>query len=219
MLSSHPHPHLNRTHYGFPYPAKMSLRRLSALFLLAALTVAASAHPSHSYNFLRILRSPCERQQPLVCDFAPTKGSQVTGRAIFTPVFYKHRCLVQVQGRISGLTPRKQQGWHIHRYGDVSSSDGTAQGPHFTSPRLENRPHGLPNERPRHWGDLGNLVADNNGDARYDQLDQVISLRGIVGRGMIIHADMDQGSQVQPTGGSGARQAQCVIGFANPDRL
>lgn len=161
----------------------------------------------------------CKRQQPLICDFEPTLGNKVRGRAVFTAVFKKGRCLVRVQGSITGLTRNNKQGWHIHTFGDVSSPDGSAQGPHFTSPKLDERPHGLPSERPRHWGDLGNLQADKNGNAKYDELDTVISLQGIVGRGMIIHADTDQGSSVQPTGGSGARYAQCVIGFGNSSQL
>lgn len=161
----------------------------------------------------------CLSQAPLACDLQPTAGNQVRGRIIFTTVIKKRRCLVRVRARITGLGRRQQHGWHIHTYGDLSLADGTAQGGHFTSPLLDERPHGFPQDKMRHWGDLGNLLADSSGVAMPDQIDSVISLRGIVGRGIIVHADRDQGSSVQPTGGSGARLAQCVIGFANPERV
>lgn len=69
----------------------------------------------------------------------------------------------------------------------------------------------------RHWGDFGNLHADKSGNARYDRVDSVITLRGIVGRGITVHAENDKGASAQPSGGAGARIAFCVIGFANPD--
>lgn len=107
-------------------------------------------------------------------------------------------------------------GFHIHTYGDVSVDTGTAAGGHFADPRGSARSHGYPDSRMRHWGDFGNLVANDKGVATFDVTDRVIRLRGIVGRGMIIHAGPDMGPEAQPSGGAGAREAQCVIGIANP---
>jgi Cu-Zn family superoxide dismutase len=51
----------------------------------------------------------------------------------------------------------------------------------------------------RHAGDLGNLVTDARGCAKYRFSDPMIKLRGtksnIIGRGLIIHADEDDCSQ------------------------
>lgn len=82
---------------------------------------------------------------------------------------------------------------------------------------MKNTPHGLPNDRIRHWGDFGSALADAQGFVKYRRTDRVVSFEGIVGRGMIVHALEDLGSEAQPTGGAGPRQAQCVIGYANPD--
>lgn len=75
--------------------------------------------------------------------------------------------------------------------------------------------HGFPNMLERHWGDLGNFNADPDGNGTYNRFDQLITLQGIVGRGMTVHEGPDLGAQSQPSGGSGARVGFCVIGFAN----
>lgn len=66
-------------------------------------------------------------------------------------------------------------------------------------------------------GDLGNLQSDDSGVAMYDRLDDVLSMDGILGRGVTIHALSDKGPDFQPTGDAGSRVATCVIGYANPD--
>ena len=87
---------------------------------------------------------------------------------------------------------------------------------HFPNP--EGRPvdHNLPNSNRRHWGDFGNLLANEIGEATYNRVDRLITIPGIVGRGMIVHALEDQGFEEQPSGAAGSRQSHCVIGFANP---
>lgn len=70
----------------------------------------------------------------------------------------------------------------------------------------------------RHWGDLGNLKAVR-GVASYRNVDSVITVFGILGRGITVHAGPDRGRKAQPTGDAGARIAVCVIGVANPDTL
>lgn len=99
----------------------------------------------------------------------------------------------------------------------MRSSDGTATGGHFASPFNKPTEHGLPADRVRHWGDFGSVLANKGGYARYARSDRVITIEGIIGHGMIVHELQDQGHVSQPTGGAGARQAQCVIGLANPD--
>lgn len=103
---------------------------------------------------------------------------------------------------------------HIHQWGDITAADGTATGGHYNP---EGHDHGLPNGGDRHAGDFGNVKADANGVAKFDQTFDNISIAGmknpIIGRGLIVHADPDDGSQ--PTGNAGARIAQAVIGIAN----
>ena len=161
----------------------------------------------------------CDRRRTLVCNFRPTEGNTARGRATFQYAWVRGRCLVQVKGKFSELTPNTQQGWHIHKYGDIDSENGSAAGGHFSAPRGRERPHGLPNDSKRHWGDLGNLRVNAEGEASVSQFDSVITLNGILGRGMIIHALRDQGSSQQPSGASGTRVAQCVIGIAKPEKM
>lgn len=162
----------------------------------------------------------CLSQNSLTCFLRPTVGSTVKGIVRFQPVFRKtsqsSRCKVQITAQLTGLSPGAH-GFHIHTYGDVQADDATSAGGHFTNPRGDDIIHGLPNDGVRHWGDLGNILAATNGSARYFSIDSLITLRGILGRGMVVHELEDQGAMEQPTGAAGAREASCVIGFANPD--
>jgi superoxide dismutase, Cu-Zn family len=79
-------------------------------------------------------------------------------------------------------------------------------------------PHGLPDKENRHAGDFGNLESDQNGNADFKLTVDNISLAGrlnpIIGRGLVVHAKPDDGSQ--PTGNAGDRIAVGVIGVKNP---
>lgn len=50
-------------------------------------------------------------------------------------------------------------------------------------------------------------------------MDRIVSIRGIVGRGMVVHEGPDLGNNAQPSGGAGSRVGVCVIGIGNPDSL
>lgn len=121
---------------------------------------------------------------------------------------------VRVSGRIEGLTPGRH-GFHVHEYGDLTDLEkGESAGSHF-SPRES--PHGMPEHPQRHVGDLGNVEADESGVATFDRVDPVLRLEGalsILGRAIVVHERVDDGSQ--PTGNAGGRVAFAVIGVANP---
>lgn len=162
-------------------PAIMTRVTLICILNCLTLTLTATAR--------RTRQSRCLAQAPLICNFTPTKGNMVSGRAIFTPIWKNNRCCVRIRSSITGLNRNVKHGWHIHVCGDLSSTDGSTFGGHFTSPKLDNRPHGLPDDRKRHWEDLGNLVNNNQAYFHYDEIDKAITLLSIVGRGMIVHAD------------------------------
>ena len=94
---------------------------------------------------------------------------------------------IKIMVDIQGLKKNRKQGFHIHRYGDLS--DGCESMCEHFNPY--GKDHGGPDSRVRHVGDLGNLQADQNGCARYSFVDSHIKLRGtksnIIGRGLIIH--------------------------------
>lgn len=138
----------------------------------------------------------------------PTEGNQVTGSVKFRQMEDK----VAITAKLEGLQPDSVHAWHIHEFGDASSLDGKAMGGHYNP---EEMPHGLPNNPERHAGDLGNLKADSRGEVSKEMTVDNISIDGprnpILGRGVIIHAEADDGGQ--PTGNAGGRIAQGVIGL------
>ncbi|OGH59903.1 MAG: superoxide dismutase [Candidatus Lindowbacteria bacterium RIFCSPLOWO2_12_FULL_62_27] len=119
---------------------------------------------------------------------------------------------VKIHAELEGLTPGPH-GFHIHQYGDCSSSDGSLAGGHFNP---EGMPHGGPDTESRHVGDLGNIEAGEDGRAVYDRVDPRLSLSGaqtIIGRSVIVHAKVDDLTS-QPAGAAGARLSCGVIGVA-----
>ncbi len=143
----------------------------------------------------------------------PTEGNVTRGVVQFIQT---HEGL-RVVAHVEGLTPNQLHGFHIHEFGDMRSADGSAQGGHYNPGGHD---HGLPDDGPhRHAGDLGNLQANELGIATYDETFEGVTLVGgpmpVVGRGLIVHRDPDDGSQ--PTGNAGPRIAQGVIGIANPE--
>src|SRR5580765_972821 len=83
---------------------------------------------------------------------------------------------VKVVADIEGLAPGQKHAFHIHQFGDCSSSDGMSAGGHYNP---ENHQHGLPEAENRHAGDLGNLQADNDGKAHYEITVKNISNAGV----------------------------------------
>jgi superoxide dismutase, Cu-Zn family len=139
----------------------------------------------------------------------PTAGNNVTGLVTFT----KSGDAVRVVADITGLTPGKH-GFHVHEFGDCSSSDGSSAGGHFNPTHKQ---HGAPDASERHAGDLGNIEADASGKAHLEWSDKVMKLSGtdsIVGHAVIVHEKADDFSQ--PTGNAGGRLACGVIGVAKP---
>jgi Cu-Zn family superoxide dismutase len=138
----------------------------------------------------------------------PTKGNKTFGEATFEEAGAgKVRVIVFAQG----LKPGQEHGFHIHEAGDCSSGDGMSAKGHFNP---LGKPHGNPSSAERHAGDLPSLKADKGGRAKLDATIDGITLgqgpTGIIGRGLIIHADPDD-FKTQPTGNAGARLACGVI--------
>jgi Cu-Zn family superoxide dismutase len=140
----------------------------------------------------------------------PTIGNQTRGIVRFIRMGDK----VKITAQISGLKPNSKHGFHIHEFGDFSSMDAKSAGGHYNP---EGYRHGGPESEERHAGDLGNLVSDSKGEARFELVVDNISINGkknpVLGRGVVIHADEDD-LKSQPTGNAGARLALGVIGIA-----
>lgn len=138
----------------------------------------------------------------------PIQNNSISGNVNFT----KEKNGIRIKGSMQGLTPGKH-GFHIHKYGNCSGHNGTCAGDHFNP---TNAPHGAPTDKNVHIGDLGNIIADEHGNAEYDEINYNIKLFGphsIIGRSIIIHEQPDD-LQSQPTGNAGNRIGCGVIGIS-----
>ena len=151
--------------------------------------------------------------QQAVAVLHPTAGQKCHGVVRFT----QDGESVKIVADLEGLSPDQKHAFHIHQYGDCSSPDGMSAGGHYNP---EGHQHGLVENANRHAGDLGNVQADKEGKAHYELTVTNISISGpknpILGRGVVVHAKVDDGSQ--PVGNAGARIACGVIGVANPGK-
>ena len=104
--------------------------------------------------------------------------------------------------------------------GNLSKGCVTA-GPHWNP---EGVTHGGPGKAVRHHGDLGNILAGEDGIATYSVTDDKIMLYGphsIIGRSIVCHAgvdDLGEGGNEESlkTGNAGGRVACGVIGVSGP---
>ena len=143
-----------------------------------------------------------------ICVLNPTKGSNVTGTVTFTQTMQGVKVVAELNGLSVGA-----HGFHIHEFGDCSATDGTSAGGHFNP---EGHDHAGLDAEMNHIGDLGNLVADENGHAHLEFTTSQIQFNGansIIGRSIIVHAQADD-LKSQPTGNAGARVACGTIGIA-----
>lgn len=146
---------------------------------------------------------------------------KIKGKVYFTQDLENDKVIIDIN--IIGLNPNSKHGFHVHECGDMSDKCDSMCA-HFNP---FNKNHGCSNSAERHVGDLGNLIADENGIANYRQEDDVIKLEGecnIIGRGLIIHADQDDcghGNNKSSliTGNSGKRIACAIIGYSKSNYL
>jgi Cu-Zn family superoxide dismutase len=157
--------------------------------------------------------NPLDGVTELIATVIPVSGSNVKGSVTFKKVPEG----VEVTVSVGGLEPGSEHGFHVHEFGNVNSSDGNSAGGHYNP---EGHDHGLMEKNMRHAGDLGNLKADNEGNANKTFTVDNITLAGmknpIIGRAVVIHAKKDDGGQ--PTGNAGDRIGVGVIGIAKTDK-
>jgi superoxide dismutase, Cu-Zn family len=145
----------------------------------------------------------------------PTEGNQASGELLLM----RDDGAVRISGRISGLQPDSEHGFHIHENGDCSAPDASSAGGHFAP---GGTPHGEPGSAAHHAGDMPNLKSDADGIAEVDlRLDRVELGSGgdtdIVGRAVVVHGGPDD-YQSQPAGDSGPRIACGVITLGERQR-
>ena len=149
------------------------------------------------------------------CELEHTEGEIGEGHFLFKQEPGKPVLLV---GRVTGLTPGKH-GFHIHEFGDLSDGCASAGG-HYNPDGVD---HGDIDKG--HAGDLGNIIADENGTAEVSLVLKRVDLHGdrnIIGRALVVHADEDdlgKGGDAESlkTGNAGDRLGCGVIRLATLD--
>ncbi|CEG84010.1 Putative Superoxide dismutase [Cu-Zn] [Rhizopus microsporus] len=144
---------------------------------------------------------------------AVLKGTDVSGVVKFTQATENDPVLIEAN--FTGLKPGKH-GFHVHEFGDNTNGCISA-GPHYNP---HGKTHGAPEAEVRHAGDLGNIVANEKGEASLKIEDSHVKLIGpysVIGRTIVIHADEDDlglgGHELSlSTGNAGDRLACGVIG-------
>lgn len=119
---------------------------------------------------------------------------------------------VEISYDIQGLTDG-EHGIHVHTFGSLHSTDGSATGPHFPGDCNSDSPCRPLNATEQTQGYIGNgfEIVSSNDQATGTFTDDVIEFRGvnsIIGRGTVVHGDGVD---------SGVRVAHCVIGRNNPE--
>lgn len=142
----------------------------------------------------------CKTQK--VYTIQPKSGTQTQG----TVSLSQKDGQVTLDAKVYNLTPGKHA-IHIHEFGDCSSTDGKSAGGHWNPTEKH---HGKWGDGHFHKGDIGNLVADQNGTAKLvfttNQwcLDCNDETKNLIGKSIIIHAGEDDYTS-QPTGNAGGR--------------
>jgi Cu-Zn family superoxide dismutase len=182
---------------------------LTAVVAAAQMMPAASPSPAASpAAAAKAAAGPVTRA---VAVLHPAKDGKVEGTLTFT----RAADGVKVSGRISGLAAGTH-GFHIHEFGDCSAADFSSAGGHYNPTGHQ---HAGPPEPKRHIGDMGNIEAGADGVATVDYTDTRLRFEGahgILGRGVIVHANPDD-FKTQPTGNAGGRVACGVIGVAKAE--
>ena len=117
-----------------------------------------------------------------------------------------------IRGLIKGLEPG-EHGFHIHEFGDLSDGCASAGG-HYNPDGVD---HG--DIDGGHVGDLGNVTANEQGEARFKIVARRVDLSGdrsVVGRAVVVHAgrdDLGKGGDEESlkTGNAGDRLGCGVI--------
>ncbi|MBW3540042.1 MAG: superoxide dismutase family protein [Planctomycetes bacterium] len=183
----------------------MTSVRTLALFtggaLLLALSLTASEKPARENE-----RVEPELPKQAIAVLRPTKGQNARGVVLF----HQTEDGTRLRGRVMGLAPGKH-GFHVHEYGDLRSPDGKSAGGHFNP---AGHKHGRPGEAEHHYGDLGNIEANEEGVAMIDLHADWMKLHFIIGRSIVVHSGPDD-LESQPSGDAGDRVALGVIGIAS----
>lgn len=147
------------------------------------------------------------------------KGVAVLHDSEFLPKgvirFHQQRNRLVVHVRASGLT-KGLHGFHVHESGDLTRGCDSLCA-HYNP---DNTRHGSIRSTVRHRGDLGNVKANRKGEVTQTLSTSKLTLKEILGRSIIIHANQDdlgkgENDESLKTGNAGKRVLCGVIGYAS----
>jgi len=120
---------------------------------------------------------------------------------------------VEITVNVKGLAPGSTHGWHIHAKGVAAGAvNCTTTAGHFNPLNVT---HGGRTAAVRHFGDLGNFVADYQGNVNVVIKDPMVTLYGkynVTGLAVVIHEKADDlglgnATTSKTSGNAGARLA------------
>lgn len=175
---------------------------------------------------LEFLETKCPRTRAKECSCEKVKSITESEQTTVAQCMLEHSDTVKgtilliqapgtptlIKGTITGLEPGLH-GLHIHEFGDMSKGC-KSMGGHYNPDGVD---HG--DIEKGHVGDLGNVLADESGVAKFSIAAKRVDLlgeRSVIGRGLVIHADEDdlgKGGDAESlkTGNAGDRLACGVI--------
>jgi len=133
----------------------------------------------------------------------PKSDSNVKGEVSFT----EETGTVSMVASLAGLSPG-EHAIHIHEKADCSSADGKSTGGHWNPTFATHGKWG--STEGYHRGDIGNFVADSQGNATVEFSTDEWCLgcgdqtKNLIGKGVIVHQGVDD-YVTQPTGDAGGR--------------
>lgn len=185
---------------------KSSLALASAILAVAAGAALAQQSPASS---------PASKQ-PMLQAHAVIAGTGISGTAEFREVPDGTGRKVEVTVTVKGLTPGLH-GMHLHAVGKCEGPAFTSAGGHFDPGPFGNTDPDM--NHPFHMGDLPNLEAGANGEARVTAVTTRVTLAAGPlsvfdpdGTALIIHANPDQGvTGASKSGLSGGPRVACGV--------
>lgn len=140
--------------------------------------------------------------QKLTYDIQAKSDTQTGGSV----TFYQKGEVVTMKVKATNLTPG-EHAIHLHDKADCSAPDGMSTGGHWNPTSQD---HGKWGHGDYHRGDIGNLVADEKGNAKLSFKTDLWCIgcedqtKNILNHSVIIHAGVDD-FHTQPTGDAGGR--------------
>ncbi|QBA64482.1 superoxide dismutase family protein [Muriicola soli] len=187
----------------------MKITKIAVLGLIVALTYSCKEAKKKTGEAAEEMEETMETVkdevmvEAIAFKMEPKSDSNVAGEVKFT----EEDGSVTMEATFSGLTPG-EHAIHIHEKADCSADDGTSTGGHW-NPTSE--PHGKwGNDTGYHRGDIGNFVADADGNATVEFSTDLWCLscedetKNIAGKAVIVHQGVDDFTS-QPSGAAGAR--------------